>query len=119
MQGKKKLSTGLAAAALVLACGGIFVFAGNTRGDDKPSLAEVMKRMTYYNQALGVQCDYCHVPDPKSVGGVRADLDTPRKKTAKWMQEHLVDALVTRDRHQTIDCLTCHEGRARFLPSSQ
>ena len=110
---------GAAALALALAAAGVFLAAAPSRAQDKPSVAEVMKRMVYYNQALGVQCDYCHVPDAKSMGGVRGDLDTPRKKTAKWMQEQLVDRLVTRAKHETIDCLGCHEGRARFLPSSQ
>jgi hypothetical protein len=117
MLSRSTLGTGLAALALALAGGGLFVFAGESSGQEKPSLPEVMKRMKYYNQALGVECDYCHVPGGK--GGFQFELDTPRKKTAKWMQEHMVDALVTKESHQAIDCLTCHEGRARFLPSSQ
>lgn len=87
-------------------------------GQEKPSLAEVMERMKEYNRALGVNCDYCHIPDPKAPQGYRFDVDTPRKKTAKWMQEKVVDALVTREGNR-IDCRTCHDGRARFLPSSQ
>ena len=71
-----------------------------------------MKRMKYYDKSLGVECEYCHVPN-------KFEIDTPRKKTAKWMQEHLVDGLETKKDHQTIDCHTCHDGRARFLPSSQ
>ena len=73
---------------------------------------KVMKRMKYYNKSLGVECDYCHVPN-------KFEIETPRRRTAKWMQEHLVDGLVTKDKSQPIDCHTCHDGRARFLPSSQ
>ena len=80
-------------------------------GDGK-SLPEIMKRMKYYDKSLGVECDYCHVPN-------KFEIETPRRKTAKWMQEHLVDGLVTKQGNQPIDCHTCHDGRARFLPSSQ
>ena len=79
--------------------------------EEGKSLGEVMKRMKYYNKSLGVECDYCHVPN-------KFEIDTPRRRTAKWMQEHLVDGLQTKQ-SQPIDCHTCHDGRARFLPSSQ
>ena len=79
---------------------------------EKRSLPETMKRMKYINEALGVDCDYCHVPN-------KFEIETPRKKTARWMQEHMVDGLVTKEGMRPIDCRTCHEGRARFLPSSQ
>ena len=102
-----KLATGL---CLVLLATG----AASNCGDDggAKSMPEVMKRMQYYNKSLGVDCDYCHVP-------AKFEIDTPRKRTAKWMQTNLVEGLVTREGQTPIDCHTCHDGRARFLPSSQ
>lgn len=78
----------------------------------KQTPPEVIKRMKYYNEALGVECEYCHVPN-------KYEIETPRKKTARWMQQRLVDGLVTKEATRSIDCRTCHDGRARFLPSSQ
>ncbi len=104
------LGGGIAAAALAFALGPIG--APPASADDAKTLAEVMKRMKYYNKSLGVECDYCHVPN-------KFEIDTPKRKTAKWMQDHLVDGLVTKKGSQPIDCHTCHDGRARFLPSSQ
>ena len=80
--------------------------------EEKKPLPEVMKRMKYYDKSLGVECDYCHVPN-------KWEIETPRRKTAKWMQETLVEGLVTKQGQKPIDCHTCHDGRARFLPSSQ
>src|SRR4051812_42094777 len=102
--------------ALAGTAGLIYWLAGSAGGEAKPDFVEKMKRMAYYNQALGVQCDYCHIVTEK--GEQKFELETPRKKTAKWMQETLVDGLRTRE-GKPIDCRTCHEGRARFLPSSQ
>jgi hypothetical protein len=98
------------AAAAALALGG--ALGGGAAAQEKEPPAEVMKRMKFYNEALGVDCDYCHVPN-------KFEIDTPRRKTAKWMQQQMVDALVTKDGNRSIDCRTCHDGRARFLPSSQ
>jgi hypothetical protein len=116
---RSRRAAAVLALGVLVALGALLWPARVTGGQEtqKQSLPEVMKRMKYYNQALGVECDYCHVPGGKM--GFLFELDTPRKKTAKWMQERLVDGLVTKDSHQPIDCLTCHEGRARFLPSSQ
>jgi hypothetical protein len=116
---KRIVWCGLAAAAAAAVVAGTLLPGRATRGEGKPSIAEIMKRMKYYGESLGVGCDYCHVPDSKSIGGVRADIVTPRMKTAKWMETEVVGRLVTRDGHQPIDCHTCHDGRARFLPSSQ
>ena len=80
-------------------------------GREGPSRGEVMLRMQYYNQSLGVDCTYCHVPG-------KFDIVTPRMRTTRWMEEKLVKGLVTRPDHRSIDCHTCHDGRARFLPSS-
>lgn len=79
--------------------------------DGGPSRGEIMLRMQYYNQSLGVDCTYCHVPG-------KFTIETPRMRTTKWMEERLVKGLVTRENHASIDCHTCHDGRARFLPSS-
>lgn len=101
---------GLGAVGVLI--GGYMVAGMQTsKGGDK-SMPEVMKRMRYYNEALGVDCNYCHVPE-------RFELDTPRKRTAQWMQEKIVDDLVTREGQAPVDCHTCHGGRARFLPSSR
>jgi len=101
----------LAAAAILFTC--TQALTGDAASEpEKKTLASVMKRMKYYNKALGVDCDYCHVPN-------RFEIDTPRRKTASWMQVHLVEGLVSREGQKPIDCHTCHDGRARFLPSSQ
>jgi len=95
----------------------VAIGAARLRGEEsgKKPLPEIMKRMQYYNRALGVDCFYCHVGKKRK----QARVVTPRLRTAKWMQEKYVDALVTKDGQKAIDCLTCHEGQARFLPSSQ
>lgn len=98
--------------AATIAVGFGVLRAPDASAQEGKTLAEVMKRMKEYNKALGVECDYCHVPN-------KFEIDTPRRRTAKWMQEHLVDGLVTKKGSQPIDCHTCHDGRARFLPSSQ
>ncbi len=109
------INGGIAAACAALVAAGVLALAGRSGGDEKPSAAEIMKRMRYYSESLGVDCDYCHV----TTGGKFAyDVETPRMKTARWMEQHLVRGLVTREGHRPIDCHTCHDGRARFLPSS-
>ncbi|GIW71330.1 MAG: hypothetical protein KatS3mg102_0872 [Planctomycetota bacterium] len=85
--------------------------AGFGRGADQQAEAALMRRMLEYNEALGVDCTYCHVPGKFAIV-------TPRMRTTQWMEEHLVGALVSREGHRPIDCRTCHDGRARFLPSS-
>jgi len=113
MSSRIRIGSALGCAALVLAAGlGSSLVGGGAQAQQKQTLPEVMKRMKYYNEALGVDCDYCHVPN-------KFEIETPRKKTAKWMQEHMVDGLVTKAETRSIDCRTCHVGRARFLPSSQ
>lgn len=113
MWSRVRVGIALGGAALILAIGaGASILGDGAQAQEKPTLPEVMKRMKYYNEALGVECDYCHVPN-------KFEIDTPRKKTAKWMQEHMVDGLVTKAETRSIDCRTCHVGRARFLPSSQ
>ena len=83
-----------------------------TRNADGTSTrAQTMLRMQYYNRTLGVDCTYCHVPG-------KFTIETPRMRTTKWMEEHLVGALVERKTHKQIDCHTCPDGRTRFLPSS-
>ncbi|RME75041.1 MAG: hypothetical protein D6776_04020, partial [Planctomycetota bacterium] len=39
--------------------------------DGGPSRGEIMLRMQYYNQSLGVDCTYCHVPG-------KFTIETPR-----------------------------------------
>jgi hypothetical protein len=87
------------------------VMGARSPDDGTADRAQVMLRMQYYNQTLGVDCTYCHVPN-------KFTIETPRMRTTRWMEEHLVGSLVTRETHEQIDCHTCHDGRARFLPSS-
>lgn len=85
---------------------------GDAAAQEKESMGAIMERMKEYNKALGVDCDYCHVPN-------KFTIETPRSKTAKWMQEQIVDRLAEKEGTKPVTCLTCHAGRARFLPSSQ
>ena len=72
---------------------------------------EGMKKIAH---ALGVKCTHCHTatlsdgkPDFKAL--------SPFKATALHMKQHFVDTFKTGD-GGTVDCLTCHQGTARFIP---
>ena len=72
------------------------------------------KNMKQIADALGTRCTHCHTakaPDGKP----NYKTPSPMKETAKFMQTHFVDALLTKD-GQPVTCATCHAGKTRFLP---
>jgi len=76
---------------------------------------DLMDAMRGFNEALGVQCVYCHV-----AGDFAAD-GNPRKETARKMiamVRQLEPSFVStggvfpRGYHE-VDCVTCHRGKAK------
>src|SRR4026207_901776 len=71
--------------------------------------------MQSFNEALGVQCTYCHVQ-----GDFAADTN-PKKDVARKMiaMARLIDTSfpssvgVFPDGYHEVDCLTCHRGNAK------
>jgi hypothetical protein len=81
------------------------------RGHVLDTSEENMKQIA---SSLGVRCTHCHttrIPDGKP------DFEAPSlfKQTAVHMKVHFVDGLKTAD-GKTLDCMFCHQGKARFLP---
>lgn len=76
------------------------VLKANTRED----VEQIMRTFT---AGLGVQCNYCHVPD-----SFAAD-DNPNKETARRMiklLQKINDDFPDRKMH--VSCYTCHRGEA-------
>jgi len=77
--------------------------------------AGLMDTMRAFNDALGVQCDYCHV-----AGDLSSDAN-PRKETARKMIAMVrqiepyfatTNGVFPRGYHE-VDCSTCHRGNAK------
>lgn len=66
-----------------------------------------MERMRSFNQALGVNCSYCH-----KKGDYEAE--TPRKQTARLMLQEF-SAKLRKPDGKPVSCNDCHQGRARPL----
>ncbi len=66
-----------------------------------------MERMLSFNQALGVNCRYCH-----KQGDYEAE--TPHKQTARFMMKEF-SAKLTKPNGQSVSCNDCHQGHARPL----
>lgn len=66
-----------------------------------------MERMLSFNQALGVNCSYCH-----KQGDFEAE--TPRKQTARLMMKEFNAQLLKQD-GKPVSCNDCHQARARLL----
>ncbi len=66
-----------------------------------------MEGMLSFNQALGVNCSYCH-----KQGDFEAE--TPHKQTARLMMKEF-SAQLTKPDSQPVSCSDCHQGRARPL----
>ena len=64
-----------------------------------------MEGMLSFNQALGVNCSYCH-----KQGDFEAE--TPHKQTARLMLKEFSAQLIKPD-GQPVSCNDCHQGRAR------
>jgi nitrate/TMAO reductase-like tetraheme cytochrome c subunit len=65
---------------------------------------KVMDVMQEFTKALGVKCDYCHVP------GKFAD-ETPRKQIARFMMTEFSGKLTKAD-GSAMSCNDCHQGHA-------
>jgi hypothetical protein len=73
------------------------------------SAGQVSALMVSYNEALGVDCFYCHVE------GNPADESKPAHKMT------MRDIAMTREinekyGHAKLDCMTCHQGKAKPTP---
>ena len=66
-----------------------------------------MEGMLSFNQALGVNCSYCH-----KQGDFEAE--TPHKQTARFMMKDF-SAKLTKLDGKPVSCNDCHQGRARPL----
>ncbi len=88
---------------------------GNTQVQEEPKNLQVFKGMTRqqvvavmrtWTEALGVECNYCHVRP--------FDVDTPRKAVARLMQRDYVSGM----KHKSgtaLTCKDCHQGQSNFL----
>jgi photosynthetic reaction center cytochrome c subunit len=78
------------------------------KGVAHPELIDAMRHM---NQALGVECDFCHVTSPA------AQMDRDDKKAKQTARAMISMTLaINKDHfegHQEISCATCHHGRTR------
>jgi hypothetical protein len=67
--------------------------------------SQITPLMDAYNKALGVNCEYCHVP------GALEKADKPAHKAA------VRDIQMTRDINQRykmqVDCINCHQGKPK------
>lgn len=76
---------------------------------------DLIDAMQAFNEALGVQCAYCHVPGDFAADG------NPRKETARAMIAMVrqlepffpsTGGVFPRGYHE-VDCVTCHRGKAK------
>jgi hypothetical protein len=56
---------------------------------------------------LGVECNYCHAPDPNDKKKELYPLPTPKKEIANWMKMHLMKAIKPVDGSE-MKCGLCH-----------
>jgi len=97
---------------LLAATASMSLFAQDKKGGAKapPKNLQILTPETYraamqsFTQALGVQCDFCHVQD-------RSADDKDEKKTARMMLTMVRD-LNSKfpDGKQHVTCYTCHRG---------
>lgn len=85
----------------------------------------LLRYMRGFTQALGVRCDFCHVPREGAAPGPNGQVamnfpadDKPEKKNARVMLrmvqsingEHLPSLVDRTDPPLTVQCVTCHRG---------
>jgi len=74
-----------------------------------PADNNLIVTMRSFTQALGVQCDYCHVAD-------RASDENPKKDVARMMITMARDINSKfPDGQQHVRCFTCHRGAVKPL----
>ena len=96
-----------------------------------PENTDLRKVMRGYEQALGVECNYCHAPaDPVTHRADRASDANPMKDQARAMIQMtddinkkyltlLAKTTSTYDANAAVTCGTCHRGEkhpAAFVP---
>lgn len=116
------LASGVFAAALALAASASAQPAAG-QAPPPPKNLQVLKADTYgpamraFTQALGVQCNYCHVMEPTRD---MASDDKQTKKTARMMLQmvmhanEMIGAGVGKPAAEVVrvQCWTCHRGKA-------
>ncbi|MBI3400347.1 MAG: c-type cytochrome [Acidobacteria bacterium] len=132
-------TNGIAALGLVLLSGSIAVAqppaGGGQRGGGAPApqpmtnlqifpkdapRQQVLQTMNAFTQALGVQCNYCHVQEGRGGRNDMASDEKPTKKAARGMvllardiNEKLPAAVgKSADAATRVGCATCHRGVA-------
>ena len=70
------------------------------------SRSQVITVMQSWSEALGVECNFCHVRP--------FEADTPRKVVARLMQREYVEGMKHRD-GRALSCQDCHQGQPNFL----
>jgi hypothetical protein len=81
---------------------------------------QVLQTMQAFTQALGVQCNYCHVQEGRGGRNDMAADDKQTKKTARQMMvfarelNEKLPAVVSKSANDTtrVGCSTCHRGLA-------
>jgi hypothetical protein len=79
---------------------------------------QVLQTMQGFTQALGVQCNYCHVQEGRGGRNDMASDEKPTKKTARGMLllareiNDKLPAVVSKPADNTwrVGCMTCHRG---------
>ena len=80
-----------------------------------PANADVPFAMQFFNEALGVQCTYCHAQGDMAADG------NPKKETARKMisMVRVIDTSFPSSTgvfpagYHEVDCLTCHRGNVK------
>ncbi len=81
---------------------------------------ELVATMRGFTQALGVQCDYCHVREGRGGRNDMASDEKPPKETARVMMRMVahVNEMLASDLKkpaadiEKVECATCHRGSA-------
>ena len=89
--------------------------------------AQILQTMQAITQALGVQCNYCHVQEGRGGRNDMASDEKPTKKSARAMMilareinEKLPAAVgKTADATTRVGCMTCHRGVANPIGLTQ
>jgi hypothetical protein len=81
-------------------------------GMRRTEIVELMKSM---QRGLGLQtCDQCHAR--RRNGRLNPVIATANKVTARFMMDHYVRSLLHRANGKPASCISCHQGKVRFLP---
>jgi len=76
---------------------------------------EMFLTMAGYAGQLGVECKYCHAPNPADAKKEDYPKMTPKKEIANWMGMHLMKAIKPAD-GSPMKCKSCHTDIATGKP---